>query len=85
VISLGQWDKLISQILKLDKNLRYDDLTKALVRIGYTQGQPKGGSSHVTFRKPFNQPITIPKGNPVNKVYIELVRVAVIKFESEAR
>jgi predicted RNA binding protein YcfA (HicA-like mRNA interferase family) len=85
VISLGQWDKLISQILKLDKNLRYNDLAKALVRIVYTQSQSKGGSSHVTFRKPHAQPVTIPKGNPINKVYIELVRDAIIRFESEAR
>ena len=80
---MAQWEKLIEQILHLDKNLRYDDLSKALKTIGYESRQP--GGSHVTFRKPGKMPITIPKGNPVNKAYIELVRDAVILSESEER
>jgi hypothetical protein len=28
-------------------------------------------------------PITIPKATPINKAYIELVREAVIEYESE--
>ena len=81
---MGKWDKLINQIVKLDKNLRYEELSKALVRIGYDPQQPRGGSSHVTFRKKGKNPITIPKGNPVNKAYIELVREAISLFESES-
>ena len=81
---MGQWDKLIDQILRCDKNLRFEDLSKALNKIGYTSKQPRGGSSHVTFRKDGKYPITIPKSNPVNKVYIELVREAVKQFESES-
>ena len=81
--SLAQWEKLIEQILRLDKGLRYEDLSKALKVIGYIPRQP--GSSHVTFRKIGKMPITIPKGNPVNKAYIELVRDAVILFENEEK
>ena len=73
--------KLIDQILRSDKSLRFDELAKALTTIGYESRQP--GGSHVTFRKSGNTPITIPRGNPVNKVYIELVKAAVILFESE--
>ena len=80
---MGQWDKLIEHILQLDKNLRFEDLSKALIRIGYAQRQPRRGSSHITFRKPDKYPITIPKGNPVNMSYIELVRDAIILFENE--
>ncbi|MCL1809536.1 MAG: toxin HicA [Clostridiales bacterium] len=80
---MSQWDKLIDEILKSDKNLRFEDLAKALTRIGYTQGQPKGGSSHYTFRKDGRTPITIPKAVPINKAYIEMVRDAVIEYESE--
>ena len=78
---MAQWEKLIEQILRLDKSLRYEDLLKALTTIGYKSRQPSG--SHVTFRKTGRMPITIPKGNPVNKAYIELVKDAVILFESE--
>jgi hypothetical protein len=43
---LSRWNKLIDEILKLNKNLRFEDLSKALKKAGYTQKQPKGGSSH---------------------------------------
>ena len=35
---------------------------------------PKGGSSHCTFRKAGCQPITIPKHEPIKKVYVEMVK-----------
>jgi len=80
---LSQWDKLINEILKLNKNLRFEDLTKALTKIGYLQKQPKGGSSHYTFRKSGKMPITLPKTTPMNKIYIEMIRDAVIECEKE--
>jgi predicted RNA binding protein YcfA (HicA-like mRNA interferase family) len=80
---LSQWDKLIDEILKLNKNMRFDDLAKALNKIGYQMNQPKGGSSHYTFRKNGKMPITIPKQSPMNKVYIELVKDAIIEWEKE--
>ena len=80
---MGQRDKLISEILKLNKNLRFEDLVKALIRIGYTQNQPKGGSSHYTFRKDGKMPITLPKTKSMNKVYIGMVRDAIMEYESE--
>ena len=55
--------------MKLNKNLRFEDLTKALTKIEYAQNQPKGGSSHYTFRKSGKMPITIPRANSMNKVY----------------
>jgi predicted RNA binding protein YcfA (HicA-like mRNA interferase family) len=35
---------------------------------------PKGGSSHYTFRKPGKMPITIPKHEPIKKVYVQMVK-----------
>ena len=40
------------------------------------------GSSHYTFRKQGCMPITIPKHEPIKKVYVEMVRQIV---ESEAK
>jgi len=82
-INMVKWEKLIDQILRLDKTLRFDELAKALTVIGYKMHQH--GGSHATFRKTGKMPITIPSGNPVNKAYIELVRDAVILFESEVK
>ncbi len=80
---MGQWEKLIQEILKLNKGLRFEDLAKALKKLGYEQQQPSGGGSHYTFRKPGKAPITLPKAMPMNKVYIELVRDAIVKNEKE--
>ena len=80
---MSQWDKLIAAILAEDRGLRFEDLKKALLRMGYTAEQPRGGSSHYTFRKPGCMPITIPKHQPLNRVYIELVAEAVKRYLEE--
>jgi predicted RNA binding protein YcfA (HicA-like mRNA interferase family) len=80
---LSQWDKLIDEILKQNSNLRFDDLAKALNKIGYSTNQPKGGSSHYTFRKKGKTPITLPKQSPMNQAYVELVRDAIAEWEME--
>lgn len=78
---MSRWDKLLSRILTLSKNLRFEELCKVLESYGYIMNQPKSGSSHYTFRKPGCQPITIPKHEPIKKVYVEMVKQIV---ESEA-
>lgn len=79
---MSSWDKLLNKILSLDKNLRFDEVRKVLEKYGYTMYAPRSGSSHYTFRKPGCSPITIPKHEPIKKVYVELVRDVV---ESEVR
>lgn len=78
---MTEWDKLIAKILTLSKDLRFDELRKVLESYGYEMHAPRSGSSHYTFRKPGCQPITIPKHEPIKKVYVEMVRQIV---ESEA-
>lgn len=79
---MSQWDKLLARIHSLSRDLRFDELRKVLESYGYEMYAPRGGSSHYTFRKPGCQPITIPKHEPIKKVYVELVRQVV---ESEAK
>ena len=79
---MSKWDKLINRINFLSKDLRFDELRKILEFYGYNMNAPKGGSSHYTFRKPGCQPITIPKHEPIKKVYVEMVRQVV---EMEAK
>lgn len=81
--ALGQWDKLVAEILQKNPNLRFEDLYKALVKIGYTAEQPRGGSSHYTFRKDGTMPITLPKHVPMKKAYINLVADAVRAYLQE--
>lgn len=78
---MSQWDKLIAEILGKSPNLRFEDLAKALIKIGYTQSQPKGGSSHHTFRKPGCVPVTLPKKKPpMDKIYVDLVAAAIREY-----
>ena len=82
MIRLSSWDKLLARILTLTRDLRFDELRKVLESYGYTMKTPRGGSSHYTFRKQGCMPITIPKHEPIKKVYVEMVRDVV---ESEAK
>lgn len=74
---MSKWDKLLSRVLSLPKDMRFDELRKVLESYGYTMNAPKSGSSHYTFRKQGRNPITIPKHEPIKKVYIEMVREVV--------
>ena len=82
---MSQWDKLIAEILSLNKNLRFGELVKAMITIGYTQNQPSKGSSHFTFRKESCTPVTLPKPKDTDMdiVYIKLVRDAVAEYLNE--
>lgn len=71
---MSKWDKLLLRICSLARDLRFDELRKILENYGYVMYAPRGGSSHYTFRKPGCRPITIPKHEPIKKVYVEMVK-----------
>lgn len=71
---MSRWDKLLSRICSLSKDLRFDELKKVLESYGYEMYAPKGGSSHCTFRKPGCQPVTIPRHEPIKRAYVEMVK-----------
>ena len=74
---MSSWEKLLTRILTLSNDLRYEELKRVLEEYGYTVKQPKSGGSHYTFRKPGCMPITIPKHEPIKKVYVEMVKEVV--------
>ena len=59
----------------------FEELRKVLESYGYTMRSPSGGSSHMTFRKHGHPPITIPRHEPIKKVYVLLVREIVEQEE----
>ena len=71
---MSKWDKLIEKILNLSKDMRFDELRKVLESYGYVMNAPGSGSSHYTFRKPGAMPITIPKHEPIKKIYVQMVK-----------
>lgn len=74
---MSKWDKLLARICSLSREIRFDELRKVLESYGYTMHVPRSGSSHYTFRKDGCQPITIPKHEPIKRVYVELVKQVV--------
>ena len=74
---MSKWDKLLARILSLSRDLRFDELRRVLESFGYVMCAPRSGSSHYTFRKPGCRPITIPKHEPIKKVYVEMVKIIV--------
>ncbi len=79
---MSQWDTLISQIISLSPDIRFEELRKVLEAYGYSMHAPRSGSSHCIFRKPGCQPVTIPKHKPIKKVYVEMLKEIV---ESEGK
>lgn len=79
---MSKWDKLIARICSLSKDLRFNELRKVLESYGYEMNAPRSESSHYTFRKQGCMPITVPKHEPVKKVYVEMARQIV---EGEAK
>lgn len=78
---MSHWEKLLKRIRNLSSDLRFAELRKILESYGYTMYVPRSGSSHCTFRKEGCAPITIPKHEPIKKVYVLMVKEVV---ESEA-
>lgn len=78
---MSQWDKLIASLKNSPKEMHFKDLRKILEKYGYTMKEAGKGSSHCTFRKPGKMPITIPRHEPINKAYIDMVREVVEQEE----
>lgn len=82
---MSQWDKLLSRILSISNDLRFDELRKVLEYYGYKMGNPNKGSSHYTFRKSGNNPITIPKKTTIKKIYVEKVKEVIEKEANDEK
>ena len=71
---MSQWDKLLSKILNLSNDLKFNELKKVLEKYGYVMSSPNGGSSHATFRRKGYLPITVPRHDPIKKIYVKKVK-----------
>ena len=71
---MSRFDKLLQRICSLENGLRFEELRKVLENYGYKMNQPRTGSSHCTFRKSGKNPITIPRHEPIKKVYVQMVK-----------
>ena len=71
---MSKFEKLIKRIHNLSNDLRFSEIKKILEFYGYVMTSPRSGSSHYTFRKKNSNPITIPKHEPIKKVYVVMIK-----------
>jgi predicted RNA binding protein YcfA (HicA-like mRNA interferase family) len=74
---MSQFDKLLQRISSLEKGIRFDEVRKVLEAYGYIMDSPRSGSSHCTFRKKGKNSITIPRHDPIKKIYVIMVKEAI--------
>ena len=80
---MSQFEKLLKRIHNLSNDLRFSEIKKILEYYGYVMTSPKGGSSHFTFRKKNCNPVTIPKHEPIKKVYVIMLKEIVERENSD--
>ena len=80
---MSKYDKLLERVRKLDKDLRFDELSKVMSKCGYRMESPMSGSSHYTFRRNGFPPLTIPKHVPIKPPYIKKVKKLLELIEME--
>ncbi len=79
---MSKWDKLLRKICTLSADVRFDELKRILESLGYTMFAPRSGSSHYTFRKDGCPPITVPKHEPIKKVYVIIKTIRIMEKKS---
>ncbi|WP_295158626.1 type II toxin-antitoxin system HicA family toxin [Selenomonas sp. AE3005] len=71
---MSKWEKLLQKIRNNPKTVTFDEIDKVLRSLGYTASQPRGGSSHYTYRKNGRMPLTVPRKAPyVKEAYVKTV------------
>ncbi len=78
---MSKWEKLLRRILNLSNDIRFEELRKVLEEYGYAMHAPKSGSSHCSFREKGYPTITVPRHDPIKRVYVEMVRKVVEEAE----
>ena len=79
---MSKHDKELNVIRNNPKNVKFEAIRNILLRYGFVETSPRGGSSHYTYHKSIYR-ITIPKDNPVNSVYIKQVIKIIDELEAE--
>ncbi len=71
---MSKWEKLLQRIRNNPKTVTFEEIDKVLREIGYLPSQPRGGSSHYTYRKKGRMPLTVPRKAPyVKEAYVRVV------------
>ena len=67
---LSKKEKLLNYIKNNPSNVKFETLQKLSLHYGFKERQPKGRSSHYTYTL-YKWILTVPKHEPVNKIYVK--------------
>ncbi len=73
-------DKLLFAVMDKRREIRYSEIVKVLLKLGYVERQGKG--SHTVFSHQKYTTITLPRNNPVKRCYVEQVRTVLARYLS---
>jgi len=82
-VILAKVDKQLLALRNNPKNVRFSTIRSLLLRYKFTESSPRGGSSHYTYSRGIYR-ITIPKGTPVNEIYIKKAIAIIDRLEEES-
>lgn len=72
MVALTKREKLLQKIKNNPKAIKFEEIDKVLLSVGFERRQPSGGSSHYTYMLD-NKTLTIPYKRPYVKViYIKI-------------
>lgn len=75
---MSKREKLLASLKNNPKTVRFEDLNKILLDIGFRVTQPKGGSGHYTYHyKEYS--LTIPRKKPHIKIIYVKLALAVLE------
>ena len=70
---MSKLEKLLERIKNSPKQVRFDELDKLLIKVGFERRQPRGGSSHYIYIKGSAR-VTVPFHQPhIGEAYVKLV------------
>lgn len=79
---MSKHEKLLKSIRNNPSDVKFENLRKILLHYGFTERQPRGGSSHFTYTRD-NTIVTVPKQKPVNKTYVKQVLKLIDEIEND--
>lgn len=71
---MSKWDKLLKKLYTLDPDIRLEEICRIMEYYGYEPSYPRGGSSHITFRKEGTNSVTLPVHGRIKKIYLKQLR-----------
>ena len=77
-------ERLYAEVAANRKNCSFNNLVRLLEAYGFEERKKtRSGSSHVVFKRPGRNPISVPKAKPVKEHYVRDVLETIDELESE--